>query len=406
MCLIHFMSYKILVIHDDAVSPGGANFYRQELTALLRSQGHDVHLFTFRADPDDDPQRTHCYRYTSGIKFIRHIGKSYFNPPLFFFLRKVIRKLGPHFIHIHHNYLFTNTVLLACLGKIPVIQTHHDHRIVCPRDIGINASGQECRQTVGLGCLQGHCFSLKGFLAQVVPKYLATVLMKKTVTAALAPSSDLQEKIEARGIKSILLRNYTELAGHPAPPLNTGSNRLLFVGRLYEGKGVHVLLQSFKKIVQELPAAKLDIVGADESGKRQYFNMAQGLGIGGQVEFHGQVGHEKIATFYRQAFLVVLPAVWIENNPIVLLEAMAAGRPIVASRIGGIPEIVKDAENGLLCNPGEVVDLYKKIVKLLDNRAMAKIMGEKGRKIAVQNFTPAKHFTDYMQIVRGLEKTS
>jgi glycosyltransferase involved in cell wall biosynthesis len=176
-------------------------------------------------------------------------------------------------------------------------------------------------------------------------------------------------------------------------------NRLLFVGRMNVGKGVDVLLNSMKKILEEAPDALLDLVGDDEE-EQMFQRQARSLGIEDRVVFHGIVPHQRISDYYAKASVVVLPASWIENSPLVVLEAMASGRPVVAGRIGGIPEIVIDGETGLLCNPGDSLDFEAKILTLLRDKELAGQMGIRARKRIEQHFSVQDHLRGYFDILK------
>ena len=109
------------------------------------------------------------------------------------------------------------------------------------------------------------------------------------------------------------------------------------------------------------------------------------------MRFHGVVSHDDLAELYSKASVVVLPSVVAENCPLVVLEAMASGRAVIGSRIGGIPELVVENETGLLFNPRETNELSEKIIHLLLDREMAERMGRSGRKRVERKFSAEVH---------------
>jgi glycosyltransferase involved in cell wall biosynthesis len=140
----------------------------------------------------------------------------------------------------------------------------------------------------------------------------------------------------------------------PAPWPSGGAGELLFIGRLVERKGVRTLLDA---LARSAPAARLTVVG-DGPERPSLETQARALGLGDRVVFRGFVSAAEKARCLRAAHALVLPAVTdargdTEGLGVVLLEAMACGRPVIASRIGGITDIVHDGEHGWLVEPGD-----------------------------------------------------
>jgi glycosyltransferase involved in cell wall biosynthesis len=234
---------------------------------------------------------------------------------------------------------------------------------------------------------------------------LKRYFLDKTINTFVVPSEDLRTKMKNNGINAVLLRHYVDLSQYPVVDPYPRDSRLLFVGRLKEGKGVGVLLEAFKRVVKQIPSARLELVGADEE-EGKFEKQSSVLGIRDRVVFHDLVPHEKIAEFYAKATIIVLPASWIENSPLVLLEAMASGRAVVAGNIGGIPEIVIGGETGLLCTPGDPEDLSRKILRLLKDKEMATEMGMMGRKRIETHFGLEDHLKGYFDILKKISGES
>lgn len=128
-----------------------------------------------------------------------------------------------------------------------------------------------------------------------------------------------------------------------------GEPAILFVGRLEQIKGVDLLIEGHKKVLRELPRATLHVVG-DGSLDMQLKNLVESLNINDKVIFHGFVPENVKLSYYKSADICVFPSTY-EPFGIVILEAMAARKPIIASLVGGIPELVKHERNALLINP-------------------------------------------------------
>jgi glycosyltransferase involved in cell wall biosynthesis len=393
---------KILFIHDDTIEPGGANIYRKQLSYLLRDSGIEVFLFTFNANHNKDSEHCCWYQYKSNMKFLRYISNNYFHHGVFIALKKWIRKIQPDIIHINHNFFFSTTVLLACkTERIPVIQTVHDHRIICPSGKGFTPDRKPCARIFSKQCYLGNCISLRDYMKDIIPRLLRKFLHKKIVAAFLIPSKDLLDKMEIYNVPAVLFPHCLDTSLYPVTPLDMKTNNITFAGRLHEGKGVAVLIEAFGKVLKQLPGANLHLFG-DDTHASQLKKLSRDLHPGEQIIFHGLVPHEQMPQYYAFANVIVLPSVWIENSPLIILEAMAAGRPVIGSRIGGIPELIKDGETGLLSIPGDAEDLSYKILQLLTDKEKAEKMGRKGRELVEEGYGVKQHLTEYFKVIRKL----
>lgn len=155
---------------------------------------------------------------------------------------------------------------------------------------------------------------------------------------------------------------------------------VLFVGWVVPAKGVETLIRAFARVVAKCPGATLHIVGACEPA---YFRdvlapaMAS-LGLGPQVQFHGGQSPDQIAARLATAHVVALPTL-MDTAPNVLAEARAAGVPVVASRVGGIPELIDDGTDGVLVPPGDADALAEALVRVLQAPDAARAMAARGR---------------------------
>jgi glycosyltransferase involved in cell wall biosynthesis len=167
-----------------------------------------------------------------------------------------------------------------------------------------------------------------------------------------------------------------------------GSKRvILFVGRLGPSKGLEDLVRAFGKAKARLGPACLVIVG---SGQEEYTGrlrrLAASLGLGQDVVFTGRVNSADLHEAYASSSVVVLPSL-MEGFGISLLEAMAAGKPCIATRVGAIPEIVLPGESGLLVSPGDPDALSTAIAQMTGRPEEAWAMGEKGRELVRDAYT-------------------
>ena len=154
---------------------------------------------------------------------------------------------------------------------------------------------------------------------------------------------------------------------------------LLYVGRLTEIKGVHVLIQAFEKIHQRLPNTRLIIAGSsffEGAAKTAYEQtlVEHARSVSQYIIFTGFIPHEKLKYLYSAVNIVVLPSIWQDPCPLVVLEAMASGTCLVSSAVGGVPEVVESGKNGVLVEADNVAALVKAICNILaSSPSMAKM---------------------------------
>jgi glycosyltransferase involved in cell wall biosynthesis len=152
-------------------------------------------------------------------------------------------------------------------------------------------------------------------------------------------------------------------------------------------KAVHLLVRALSLIRHQLPTAHLRLVGPCDNPAylKEIQRIAIAEGVADYVTVAGPRHGAELRAEYAAAVVVALPSLQ-ENAPMVVAEAMAVGRPVVASRVGGVPELVADGTTGLLCTPGDVDGLARALVELLSHTPTQRRMGLAARVIAEQRF--------------------
>lgn len=193
----------------------------------------------------------------------------------------------------------------------------------------------------------------------------------------------------------------------PGDPL-----RLLFVGRLVERKGVHVLLEALRLLRERAPrpAVSLQVVGGGPE-LEPLRERAQRLGVAELVEFTGVVPREELERRFAACDCFVLPAVRdrkgdVEGLGVVLLEALAYGKPLIASASGGIVDIVRDGETGLLVPEGDAAALAGAVERVAADPALAARLAEAGRRHAVREFSWDGIIDDLIGVYRQVTPSS
>ncbi|WP_394754518.1 glycosyltransferase family 4 protein [Crenothrix sp.] len=174
--------------------------------------------------------------------------------------------------------------------------------------------------------------------------------------------------------------------------LDSNKRYLLYVGRLTPVKGVHILIEAFRSIHQQMPDVQLIITGSSFFGgaaktayEQELVTLAEP--VNEAIIFTGFLPHEKLKYLYSAVDLIVLPSTWQDPCPLVVLEAMASGTCLISSAVGGIPEILETGKNGILVEPGDVSALANAVFSTLNAPEMMTKMENTARQKIIAGYT-------------------
>ncbi|MBI2869227.1 MAG: glycosyltransferase family 4 protein [Chloroflexi bacterium] len=176
-------------------------------------------------------------------------------------------------------------------------------------------------------------------------------------------------------------RHFAPETAPPLPEFSDGKQNILFVGRLEPRKGFNYLLEAYKRIKEQNPATRLIVIGPGTRLRHRYENRVAETGLK-DVVFLGYVSYDDLPRYYNMADVVCSPAIGSESFGIVLLEAMAMGKPLVASNIDGYRSVLTDGHEGLLAPPRNIDRLADALLSLLGNADLRHSMGARGRLTA------------------------
>ena len=218
------------------------------------------------------------------------------------------------------------------------------------------------------------------------------------VDVFLAPSRFLKNKMEEMGFKGriVHLPNFLPAAGFES---GSGPGEgILYFGRLSPEKGLAVLLEAAGKTGMSWKIA-------GEGPMREALEAAIRDRSLTNVSLLGYKPAEALIPEIRRSMFVVLPSVWYENQPYAVMEAFALEKPVVAARIGGIPELVREGETGLTFESGNATDLAEKAMLLTRSPERVRDMGRNARRLIETEFSPADHYRRlmgvYASVMRG-----
>lgn len=216
--------------------------------------------------------------------------------------------------------------------------------------------------------------------------------------ATLAEGRQLVPDIASR---SSVIYNGLDIPPVEPKPVSFDPPRLLCVGRLIEDKGFDLALDALALLLDRFPQIRLTVAG-DGPARAALEQQAAALGLGDAVEFRGWVASEDVLELVGRASAVVVPSRWQEPFALVALEAALMGRPVAATRVGGLPEVIVHEQTGLLVEPENASALADAIAYLITNPDAAVRMGQVGRRRAVADFGFERYADAYDDLYRKL----
>lgn len=311
-------------------------------------------------------------------------------------MRRLIEMDRPDVVHVHSVYpMFSPSVLVACRrANVPVVMTVHSHNLTCPTWHHLY-KGRICEDCLGgheYRCVLKNCrnnilessaYALRSSVARSFRLFHDNVDMLIVMTVFA------KEKLLRAGFAEhqvAVVPNPAQAGTIDAIPF--AGKYVAFAGRVSEEKGVHTLLAAAAR----MPDIIFKIAGDGPVLSEMVAAAPR------NVEFLGRLGPDELREFYRRSRIFVVPSVWFEQFPVVVLEAMARGLPVVASKIGGLPEIIEEGVTGALFEPGEPESLIRHLRRLWEDPQGCKRMGTAGRQKVIREYSEDIYFDNLMAV--------
>lgn len=398
---------KIVLLQDDfpPYAKGGAGIVAASFAQELVAHGHELTVITavqdhtqagsFREDGmsieriySDYPQRWRSWR-------------SLYNPATVPAIKRILAEIKPEIVHAHnvHYHLSYWALRLARKSGSRVFLTTHDvmlfhygklHSFIDPKH-------SECRSTWDYRVnarqqLQEYRFWYNPFRNLIIKQLL------KNVDKIFAVSSALRDALFQNGISNVeVIHNGINVEMWRMSPELTqefiqkhrleGKKIILFGGRISGLKGGEVMLAALRDILPVEPQAVLLLLGTRDPYVEKLERQAALWGMGDHLVSTGWLSGDELRAVYNAAALVVVPSLYLDPLPTVVLEAMACGKSVVGSCFGGIPEMILDGETGFTVNPYNQQILADRIIKLLANKEERYVFGLAGRRRVEERFS-------------------
>jgi glycogen synthase len=367
---------------------GGEERHVWTLARALAARAHDVTLLGFATGPEDPAES-----FSEGVRVVRvstgasRLPMIYSDPkrpnalplPDPLVSRAIRNELSRNrFDVVHaHNWIVNSALGPTARARVPLVQTLHDYSHTCATKRFMEHGKRLCT-----GPSLGHCLSCAsshyGVTGPVIVAANAWSARRRAnhvshfaaVSSAVARAVDDNTGwLKGAGLSAEVIPNFIpdDIVVDEIPPTAPDAP-LLFVGDLGVDKGVPTLLDAYRLLEGPPP-----LVLAGRSSPGVEWKLPDG------VQWHGQLPHDQVLNLFRSARAVVVPSVWSDPCPTVVLEAMAAGRPVVAAASGGIVDMVVDGVTGVLVPPGDVPALAGGIASVLSDPDRGRAFGAAGR---------------------------
>lgn len=396
---------KVLFSNKFFFRNGGSEVVMFQERDFLLGQGHEVVDFSMRDERNFESAYADSFvsrrDYHGGGK-LKKLGSALtfiHSPEAVRKFKALIDQTRPDLVHCHNIcHQLTPSIIGAAKARgLPVVQTLHDYKPVCPVYTRLR-NGKPCS-----ACLNGDFAPVlkhrcaEGSLGKSALLYAEAVVQRwlgnyEMVDRFIAPSRFMRDSAlhRFRPEQVTLLYNGVDLAG--IAPAGRDDGYVLYLGRLSHEKGIETLLRAHAAANGAWPLVVAGTGPLADEFKAKY-PVAQ---------FVGHVVGDALKEIIAGAALVVVPSEWYENCPMSVLEAMAYGKPVVGSRMGGIPELVADGETGLLFEAGNVQELQEKLTTLMGAPALRQSMGRAARARVEKEFSLERHNAGLMEIYESL----
>ena len=412
---------KILLVNYRYFISGGPEKYMFNIKKMLEDNGHQVFPFSIHSNKNVETEYSKYFVEPIGNRdavYFNEVKKtpksvwqmltrSVYSLEVKKAIQREIKDVKPDVVYIIHfvNKLSPSVIIGAKELGVPVVLRLSDYFLLCPRfDFLYNKRiCEDCLSKGYKSCIRKKCVqgSKAASIIRVFSmKFHNFIKVYDKVNAFITPSKYLKRKLIDNGFPSnkiFCIPSFT--ASKRAIKDSTVGGYGLYFGRITEEKGVETLV----KVYEQMPNRKLKIVGDDSSAEalklKEYIhsNRIENIDFLG---FKSGFELEEIIEMSRYTFI---PSIWYDNLPNTALESFQFSKPVIASNIGSLPELVIDGYNGYLFEPANVNDLKKKI-EALDDDEKVREMGRNSRKKLEESFAPSIHYYRLIQLFESVCK--
>lgn len=384
------LSMKILLVNKYHFVQGGADRAYLDMADILMRAGHEIAFFSMRHSknistpweryfvPNVEYGDMDRLGFSEKIRVAKNI---LWNREAEDRMERILEEFRPNIVHLHNIYHQLSPSILRPIKKrgIPAVMTLHDYKLISPNyNLFVHGNiWEETKNGAYWKCVRDRCVKdsfVKSAICATEAYIHRWIGAYASVKLFLSPSRFLIKKFREFGFDRPIEFLSNPLVPFPEKRLSHDlleNASFVFIGRLSPEKGVEKILIALKKLDD---ASMLHIVG-DGPERGRLMALAEDLGISRRVSFPGYLSGDALVRERSGALAILLPSLWYENMPYALTEALAEGAIVIAARRGGIPERIRDGENGFLFDSDDVNSLVEKmrLVRSFDNDSLSRI---------------------------------
>jgi glycosyltransferase involved in cell wall biosynthesis len=400
---------QTLMLNNFNYLRGGAETVFLSEVALLKKQGHRVAVFS-RQHPDNLPAQFERFfpsemitdTLSPSAKGLRSLLGLFYSLESKKCLNAMLQETTGDVAHVHNIYGRLTTSILNSLfeNRIPVVMTLHDYKLICPNYKLMHHGKicEDCRGNRFYNPILNRChknsliastvYALETYFNHIFNQY------RKKVRCFISPSKFLKAKLIEFGWPEQRIEYIPNfLSTTEFDPNYLPGDYFLYFGRLSSEKGIETLIKAFCN----LKHANIQLKIAGEGPLEQKLKISATSDE--RIFFSGYLSGAPLAEMIRNARCVVVPSEWYENAPLSVLEAMAYGKPVIGARIGGIPEMIDDGQNGLLFASGDTRNLTQAMSTLIEmDDATLTDMGRSARRKVEVEYNSDLHYERLIDI--------
>jgi len=354
---------------------GGAEVIALTLAKGLQRRGHAICVATTQGQPGQQSVTIdgieikrfgiknsywhYHYEKAGAFQRMRWHLRDIFNHRAAQDIAETVKDFAPDIAVCHNLAGFSISVWKELTDRgIPAVQVLHDYYTLCPRSALFRA---------GRNCLK-RCVTCSLFRAghATASKKLTGVIAVSQAVMDIHKRFAMFEQVPLQKV----IYNAQSISVIPSPKQKRHGLVLGFIGRLSAEKGIALLLESFKRLAADNPDVELLVAG---TGEPEYLKSLVDSAKGFKIKFLGKVNSEE---FYHRIDVCIVPSIWQEPLGLVAIEALANGVPVIGSKLGGIPEIVKHRFNGLIFDPGQTDGLLTALDEIVQSDGLRTAFGE------------------------------
>jgi len=310
-------------------------------------------------------------------------------------MEKILPDLIKNFdiLHFTHPMRFCNALKICKDFGIPTILTLTDPWLLCPRGL-VTSDFQLCD-----GPDKGRkCMELCHYGKEVLSRYDEAKFFYENVDLIVSGSKYLRQTfLENSWKRKIELNHFSIDYSHVKSKGDPEQLVFGFIGTLIWHKGIHVLINAFKKVKNE--NIKLKIFGRGDERDPYIKDLINSANDDKRIEFCGTFEYDELPEIMKQISVLIIPSSYKENFPLVMQMSLAYGNPVVASRLGGMPEVIKDGINGYLFEGENVEQLAKIIYNISQNPKIIQDL-KKGIKLPPRIEQEALHYENFLCMMK------